>query len=83
MFTSASLALLASIAIAQQGPKPALNTICPVIGSRVCETSRTVTVRGQAYRYCRPSCARKLEKNPEKYLNQDGSQKNGKKCKKG
>jgi len=83
MIVSASLALLASIAIAQQGPKPAENTVCPVVGGKVCETSETITVRGRAYRYCRPPCARKLEKNPDKYLNQDGSPKNGKKCGKG
>jgi len=83
MIVSASLALLASLAIAQQEPKPALNTNCPVIGGKVCEKSKTVAVRGRAYRYCRPPCARKLEKNPDKYLNPDGSPKNGKKCGKG
>ena len=81
MITSASLALLASLALAQQNPKPPLNTICPVVGGKVSEKSKTVVVKGQAYRYCRPHCAKNLENHPDKYLNSDGSQKNQKKGK--
>jgi|GEM_PF-265412 len=54
-------------------PVPADNTICPVLGQKVSEKSPTVVVKGRTYRICCPPCAPKLEKDPAKYLNPDGS----------
>jgi YHS domain-containing protein len=65
--------LLASFTQEQEPPKPAENTICPVMGQKVTEKSPTVTVRGLIYRICCPPCAKKLEKDPDKYLNEDGT----------
>lgn len=57
--------------------KPATNMVCPVLGLKVTEKSKTVVVRGQEYRICCPGdCDVKLEKDPDKYLNEDGSLKN-------
>jgi len=54
-------------------PVPVENTICPVLGQKVSEKSQTVVVKGRVYRICCPPCAPKLEKDPSKYLNPDGS----------
>jgi len=66
-------------AIAHEQPKPAENTICPVMGQKVNENSPAVVVNGRQYRVCCQPCGPKLEKNPDKYLNQDGTPKNAKK----
>jgi len=69
-------ALFLAIAQEQQPtPKPAVNTLCPVMGSKVGENSKTVVIKGQTYRICCPPCAAKLEKDPDKYLNPDGTSK--------
>jgi YHS domain-containing protein len=65
------LAIFATVA--QEPPKPAENTLCPVMKQKVNEKSKTVVVRGRSYRICCPPCATKLEKEPDKYLNPDGS----------
>ena len=59
--------------------KPATNTKCPVLGGKVNEKSKTVVVRGQEYRLCCAGCDTTLLKNPDKYLEKDGTPKNAKK----
>ena len=76
MFLPLCLAFFTAAAPSQQAPKPAENSICPVMGSKVTEKSATVTVKGQAYRICCNPCGPKLEKSPDKYLNPDGKPKN-------
>jgi YHS domain-containing protein len=38
----------------------------------------TVTVRGRDYRVCSKHCGEALQKDPEKYLEKDGTLKNAK-----
>jgi hypothetical protein len=71
-----SLALLAAPAVT---PAPATNTTCPVLGGKVTAASKTVVVRGREYRLCCPGCDVKLQKDPDKYLEKDGTPKNAKK----
>lgn len=69
--------LFAMALAANPDVKPAANAICPVQGLKVTEKSKTVIVRGQEYRICCPGdCDTKLEKDPGKYLNEDGTPKN-------
>ena len=70
-----------ALASAQQPPQPAPaeNTTCPVMGQKVNEKSRTAVVKGRTYRICCIPCGPKLEKDPDKYLNPDGTPKNQKK----
>lgn len=72
-----SAALLAAPATA---PKPATNTKCPVMGEKVnpAKSPKTV-VRGQEYYLCCKGCDKKLQANPDKYLEKDGTPKNAKK----
>ncbi len=58
--------------------KPPTNKKCPVMGGAVTEKSATAEVRGQQYRVCCPGCIEMLKKDPDKYLNKDGSPKNAK-----
>jgi hypothetical protein len=58
---------------------PATNTACPVLGGKVTEKSKTVVVRGHEYRICCPGCDTTLLKDPDKYLQKDGTPKNAKK----
>lgn len=60
-------------------PLPANNTVCPVLGGKVTEKSKTVPVRGREYRICCAGCDTTLLKNPDKYLEKDGTPKNAKK----
>jgi YHS domain-containing protein len=60
-------------------PIPATNTTCPVLGGKVTEKSKLVTVRGREYRICCPGCDTTLLKDPDKYLQKDGTPKNAKK----
>jgi YHS domain-containing protein len=62
-----------------QAAQVADNAICPVMGQKVGEKSSVVTVRGRAYRICCAPCGQKMEKNPDKYLEPDGTPKNAKK----
>ncbi|WP_257309918.1 hypothetical protein [Geothrix fuzhouensis] len=74
------LNLLLTLAIAASPQaKPATNTKCPVLGGKVSEKSKTVAVRGQEYRLCCGGCDATLLKNPDKYLEKDGTPKNAKK----
>lgn len=74
------LNLLLTLAMtASPQAKPATNTKCPVLGGKVTEKSKTVTVRGQEYRLCCAGCDTTLLKNPDKYLEKDGTPKNAKK----
>jgi len=59
-------------------PLPASNTRCPVTGEQVTEKSKTVAVHGRAYRICCPGCDAKLLKDPDTYLEKDGTPKNAK-----
>lgn len=74
------LNLLLTLAMtASPQAKPATNTKCPVLGGKVTEKSKTVVVRGQEYRLCCAGCDTTLLKNPDKYLEKDGTPKNAKK----
>lgn len=74
------LNLLLTLAMtASPQAKPATNTKCPVLGGKVTEKSKTVAVRGQEYRLCCAGCDTTLLKNPDKYLEKDGTPKNAKK----
>jgi len=75
--TLLSLAVLAAPAAEQA--KPATNTKDPVCRMPVTAKSRTVAVRGREYRVCGKDCAEALQKNPDKYLEKDGSVKAEKK----
>jgi len=78
MILSLGFALIA-MTTAGQEPAAATNTICPVMGQKVTEKSLVVTVRGKAYRICCAPCGKKMEKDPDKYLEPDGTPKNAKK----
>jgi hypothetical protein len=68
--------VLAAAAVA--APKPATNTLCPVLGTKVNAKSETVVVNNQAYRICCMGCPEQLKAHPEKYLKADGTPKNAK-----
>jgi YHS domain-containing protein len=70
--------LLALSLLAAPGakPAPATNAKCPVLGGKVSEKSKTVVVRGQEYRICCGGCDTTMLKNPDKYLEKDGTPKN-------
>jgi len=71
--------LFVAALVAAPAPKPATNTICPVQGDKVSAKSPKVTVRGQEYYICCKNCGPRLEKDPDKYLEPDGTPKNWKK----
>ena len=72
------LLVAAAVAPAPQA-KPATNTKCPVAGEKVDpKTSPKVVVRGQEYYICCKACGPKLAKDPDKYLEKDGTPKNAK-----
>lgn len=74
------LNLLFALAVtASPQVKSATNTACPVLGGKVSEQSKTVAVRGHEYRLCCAGCDSTLLKNPDKYLEKDGTPKNAKK----
>ena len=75
MFTPLILAAL----VASPTPKPATNTLCPVLGNKVTPgKSPKVVVRGQEYLLCCAGCDTKLLKSPDQYLEKDGTPKNAK-----
>lgn len=79
MFTTLILAAL--VVAPGEGPKPASNTVCPVRGDQVTPgKSPKVVVRGQEYYLCclGMGCDTKLLKNPDQYLEKDGTPKNAK-----
>ena len=71
--------LLVAALVSAPAPKPATNTVCPVRGDKVSAKSPKVTVRGQEYFICCKGCDAELLKNPDKYLEKDGTPKNAKK----
>jgi hypothetical protein len=84
------LPLIAAIVITAtpQAEKPATNKVCPVMGEAIdVNKSPKVVVeieangKKKAYEYyiCCMGCAAKLQKDPLKYLNADGTLKNAKK----
>ena len=75
--TLLSLAVLAAPAAEQA--KPATTPKDPVCRLPVTAKSMTATVRGQEYRVCSKHCAEALQKDPDKYLEKDGSVKAEKK----
>ncbi len=73
------LLTVAALVAPAPAPKPATNTKCPVMGDKVDpKKSPKVVVRGQEYFLCCGGCKAKLEKDPDKYLNKDGTPKNAK-----
>lgn len=71
---------LAAALVATPAPKPATNTKCPVMGEQVNPAkSPKVVVRGQEYFLCCKGCDKKLQSDPDKYLEKDGTPKNSKK----
>ncbi len=71
--------LLSLLILAAPAAKPATNTICPVLGGKVSEKSKTVVVRDREYRICCGGCDTKMLKDPDKYLQKDGTPRNAKK----
>lgn len=72
--------LLALSLLATPAARPATNTKCPVMGEKVNPAkSPTVVVRGQEYYLCCKGCDKKLQTDPDKYLEKDGTPKNAKK----
>jgi YHS domain-containing protein len=79
MLNATLLTLAVLAAPAPQKVKPATNTKDPVCKMTVDSKSETATVRGKAYRVCSKHCAASLQKDPDKYLEKDGSVKAEKK----
>ncbi len=73
------LAIVILAAPAAEGAKPATNTKDPVCKMAVTGKSATVAVRGRLYRVCNKHCGEALQKDPDKFLEQDGSVKAEKK----
>ena len=81
MLTTLLFAALTAIApVGGSSAKAApTNTICPVRGDSVTPgKSPVVTVRGRQYYLCCAECDGMLTKNPDKYLQKDGTPKNAK-----
>jgi YHS domain-containing protein len=56
-----------------------VSAVCPVCGKPIAPgTGIKVMVRGQEYTVDDKSCGEELTTNPDKYLNADGTPKNGK-----
>jgi YHS domain-containing protein len=79
MVHAALLTLAVLAAPAAEKAKPATNTKDPVCRMTVDAKAATATVRGQEYRVCSKYCATTLQKDPDKYLEKDGSVKAEKK----
>jgi len=79
MFRTALLSLAVAAAFAGEAAKPATNTKDPICKMTVTAKSMIVVVRGQEYRVCSKHCAEALQKDPDKYLEKDGSVKAEKK----
>lgn len=71
--------LLTAVLAATPQAKPATNAICPVLGGKTDAKSSVVVVKGREYRLCCPGCGPKLQADPDKYLEKDGTPKNAKK----
>jgi len=79
MLHAALLTLAVLAAPAAEKAKPAVNTKDPVCKMTVDAKSATVAVRGREYRVCSKHCGEALQKDPDKYLEKDGSVKAEKK----
>lgn len=79
MLKGALLTLAVLAAPAADKVKPATNTKDPVCKMAVDAKAETVTVRGKAYRVCSKHCGASLQKDPDKYLEKDGTVKAEKK----
>ena len=79
MFLHSLFALSLLAAPAAGKAKPATNTVDPVCNMKVDAKSMTVAVRGQDYRVCSKHCGEAISKDPDKYLEKDGTPKNAKK----
>jgi len=79
MLRAALLSLAVLVAPAAEQAKPASNTKDPVCKMPVTAKSMTVVVRGREYRVCNKHCGEALQKDPDKFLERDGSVKAGKK----
>ena len=79
MVSAALLSLAVLAAPAAEQARPATNTKDPVCRMPVTAKSMTVAVRGREYRVCSKHCADALQKDPDKYLEKDGSVKAEKK----
>lgn len=79
MLHAALLTLAVLAAPAAEKAKPATNTKDPVCKMTVDAKASTVAVRGREYRVCSKSCGSALQKDPDKYLEKDGSVKAEKK----
>ena len=79
MFPAALLSLVILAAPAAEKAKPATNLKDPVCKMTVDAKAATVAVRGREYRVCSKSCGASLQKDPDKYLEKDGSVKAEKK----
>ena len=79
MLNAALLSLAVLAAPAAQKDKPAVNAKDPVCKMTVDAKSTTVAVRGREYRVCSKYCGEALLKDPDKYLDKDGSVKAEKK----
>ncbi|WLT30506.1 hypothetical protein [Geothrix sp. PMB-07] len=75
----AALFTLAVLAAPADQAKPATNVKDPVCKMDVTAKSATVVVRGQSYRVCNKHCGEALQKDPDKFLEKDGSVKAEKK----
>ncbi len=75
----AALLTLAVLAAPAAQAKPATNTKDPVCRMAVDGNSATVVVHGQSYRVCSKHCGEALQKDPDKFLEKDGSVKAEKK----
>ena len=77
MFTTLVFSALAAIASPTMGGPT--NTTCPVLGNAVTPgKSPIVKAKGREYYVCCSECIPKLEKTPDKYLDEDGTPKNAK-----
>jgi len=79
MLHAALLSLAVLAAPAADKAKPATNTIDPVCNMTVDAKSTTAVVRGQEYRVCSKHCGAAMQKDPDKYLEKDGTVKTKKK----
>ena len=79
MFHATLLTLAMFAAPTAEPARPATNTKDPVCKMAVTGKSATVAVRGQLYRVCNKHCGEALQKDPEKFLEKDGSLKAEKK----
>ena len=68
------LFVLASAANPQA--RPATNPLCPVAACEVDAGSHIVVVRDEEYRLCCANCDGVLTKDPDTYLEKDGTPKN-------